>query len=654
MKKKTSAGVAGPLIVIVLFVVVMIAAVLAIAAPRDPSNGRCTRFPGQTESSSFSNPAGSSAGQAAQSAGQTTRPVKQAATEAQVAQPAGKAEPAPELSREAKVDRVFERWDHSDTPGCVVGVAVDGRPVLVRAYGMANLEYGLSIRPDTLFESGSVAKQFTAASIALLALDGKLSLDDPVRKYLPEVPDFGGPPILIRHFLNHTSGLRSQWPLLALSGRETGRAVHTVDEILELVSGLRELNFKPGDEYLYNNTGYTLLGVIVQRVSGKSLAEFSRERLFAPLGMTHTEWRDDFTKIVPDRATAYRQDRDGKFWLNMPFTNVYGNGGLLTTVGDLLIWNANLDTPRVGGQAMVDMLQTRGWLNDGFEIEYAEGLVVTTYKGVREISHGGSTAGYQTFLARFPEQRVSIAVLSNVTTSRPSRLAHEVADIFLAGAIREPPKPVAVAVPAAMLKTYAGVYREPLTDAALHVELDKDGKTLKIGGEAAVATSWTTFVSVEGARQMVFEAGAGSVTGPRAASGTPSASASGKPSMAGAPPASGTRVPPMRIVETDGGHSKPRFWEAMAPFAPKPEDLAAYAGTYHSDEIDMTYTVYVEGGNLKVHFRPATRFELSPAYADAFEADGDVIRFTRDTTGAIDGFLVYAGRVRHLRFVRRR
>ena len=259
-----------------------------------------------------------------------------AAAPGQAAQAAPGQAGSAELTVRAKVDRVFERWNRSDTPGCAVGVAVGGGPVLIRTYGMADLEDGLKITPDTIFESGSVAKQFTAAAIALLVQEGKLSLDDPVRKYLPEVPDFG-PPILIRHFLNHTSGLRSQWSLLSLAGRPTGLTVHSLDEILELVSGQKELNFKPGDEFLYNNTGYALLGIIVRRVSGKSLAEFSQDRLFKPLGMTRTQWRDDFRKIVPGRAAAYSQNRDGGFSANMPFTNVYGNGGLLTTVGDLLI-----------------------------------------------------------------------------------------------------------------------------------------------------------------------------------------------------------------------------------------------------------------------------------------------------------------------------
>ena len=456
---------------------------------------------------------------------------------------------------EVKVDRVFDRFSRSDTPGCVVGVAVDGKPVLIKAYGMANLEYGIRLRPDTVFESGSVAKQFTAAAIALLCQDGKLSLDDPVRKHVPEVPDLGTP-ILIRHLLNHTSGLRSQWPLMTLSGRPTGRAVHTVDEILELVGRMKELNFKPGDEFLYCNTGYTLLGVVVARVSGKTLDAFCQERLFKPLGMTRTQWRDDFTEIVPDRATAYGRKDNGTFFTNMSFTDVIGNGGLLTTVGDLLIWNENLDDPRVGGRALVDQLESRGRLNDGFENEYAQGLVVSTYKGVREISHGGSTAGYQTFLGRFPESHLSIAVLSNVTVSNPSRLAHEVADIFLAGKIKEPAKPVAVPVPAATLKSYAGVYREPLTDAAVKVELDKDGKSLRIGGNPVVPVSPTTFAAAEGSRQVVFE------TGPAGA--------------------------PVRMRESDG-RSKPREWVAAAAFAPKPAELEAFAGTYYCDEIDTTY-----------------------------------------------------------------
>ena len=530
-----------------------------------------------------------------------------------------KREPGLKPSIEARVDRVFERWNRSDTPGCVVGVAVDGIPVLVKAYGMANLEVGAPLRPDTIFESGSVAKQFTAAAVALLAQDGRLSLDDPVRRHVPELPDFGKP-ILIRHLLNHTSGLRSQWDLMSLSGRPTGRAVHTVPEILELVGRMRELNFPPGEEYLYSNTGYTLLGVVVARVSGKSLDAFCQERLFKPLGMTRTQWRDDFTRIVPDRATAYGMDTDGSFYTNMSFTDVIGNGGLLTTVGDLLIWNANLDNPRVGGRALVEQLEARGRLNDGYENEYAQGLFVQTYRGLREVSHGGSTAGYQAFLARFPEERLSIAVLSNVAGSGPQRLAYEVAEIFLAGKLKEPEKVVVRPLSASALKRYAGIYREPLTDAATVVMIDEDGKSLRVGRLQALALTSNTFITADGSRRMAFQA-------------YPAGS-------------------PMRMEESDG-RSKPRLWERVPPFAPKPDGLEAYAGTYHSDEIDMTYTVNVEAGKLMVRFRPAQRIELAPVYEDAFGGNGNIFRFTRDESGRIDGFRVYTGRVRHLRFAKR-
>ncbi|HPW17513.1 MAG TPA: serine hydrolase domain-containing protein [Candidatus Aminicenantes bacterium] len=531
--------------------------------------------------------------------------------------PAPGAKPG-ELTAEAKVDRVFERFNRSDTPGCVVGVAAGGKPVLVKAYGMADLERGVRLRPDSVFESGSVAKQFTAAAVALLCRDGKLSLDDPVRKYVPEVPDFG-PPVLIRHLLNHTSGLRSQWSLLGLAGRPTGWAVHTVEEILELVGRMRELNFKPGDEYLYCNTGYTLLGVVVARVSGKTLDAFCQERLFKPLGMTRTRWREDFRTIVPDRATAYGRLPDGRFFTNMPFTSVIGNGGLLTTAGDLLLWNGNLDEPRVGGPALVEQLETRGRLNDGFELEYAQGLVVTAYKGLREVGHGGSTAGYQAFLARYPSERLSIAVLSNLSGSGPAGLARQVADIYLAGKIEEPAKPVAAAVPASTLKKYLGVYRERLTDAAMRVELDKNGKTLRFSGLPALPLSATTFMTPDGSRRFVFEPG--------------------------------TAGSSFKITDTTPG-ARPRLWEAAPPFAPRPADLDAFAGAYYSYEIDTTYTLFVKDGRLLAHFRPAQLIVLRPIYDDAFESDEDVFRFSRDASGRVDSFRVYAGRAWRVLFGR--
>jgi CubicO group peptidase (beta-lactamase class C family) len=524
-----------------------------------------------------------------------------------------------------RIDKVFEQWDRPATPGCAVGVAQQGRVVYTQGYGMANLEYGVRIRPDTIFESGSVAKQFTAAAIGLLALDGKLSIDDPVRKYVPELPDFGTP-ILIRHFLTHTSGIRSQWPMLSMVGRRPGLAVHTVSEILELVSFQKEVNFQPGEEFLYNNTAFTLLGVIVQRVSGKPLAEFSQERLFKPLGMNRTQWRDDFTKIVARRATAYRMLADGAFRTNMPFTNVIGNGGLLTTVGDLLTWNENFDNPRVGGRALADQLQTRGRLNDGFEIEYGQGLYVQDYRGVREVSHGGTTAGYQTFLARFPEDRLSVAVLCNTSGTNPGDYAHQVADVFLGDKLRPVPTLKAIDVPVDVLVRALGLYRERSTDALLRLTWDKERKVVRSAGQTLTPTGDGVLSTADASQTLTFEAAGGSAAWPAST--------------------------PERLTERQRG-AKARVWHYESPWTPDPARLAEFVGDYVSDELGATYSVLEANGSLVVRFRPAQGFPLVPAFTDGFEGDGNTVRFTRDATGKVSGFLVSAGRVRHLRFVKR-
>ncbi|HKG93522.1 MAG TPA: serine hydrolase domain-containing protein, partial [Gemmatimonadaceae bacterium] len=337
----------------------------------------------------------------------------------------------------AAVDRVFARYATADGPGCAVGVARDGRTLIERAYGMANLEYDVANTPATVFETGSVAKQFTAAALVLLALDGRLSLDDPARKYLPELPDYGVP-VTVRQMLNHTSGLRDWGSVAAAAGWPRGTRVHTHAHVLDIVSRQRSLNFPPGSEHDYSNTGYNLGAVIVERVSGEPFAEFTRRRIFEPLGMRHTGWRDDFTRTVKGRSTAYspRGGDSGGFRLDMPFENVHGQGGLLTTVGDLLRWNEHLARPSeaVGGRALVDSMERQGRLTSGRRIEYALGLYVRSHGGRREVSHSGSTAGYRAFLARYPEQRLSVALLCNRGDANPTALARRVADASLPAA----------------------------------------------------------------------------------------------------------------------------------------------------------------------------------------------------------------------------
>ncbi len=335
-----------------------------------------------------------------------------------------------------RVDAVFAQWNATTAPGCTVAASENGRTLLERAYGMADLEHDSRNTPGTIIEAGSVSKQFTSAAIVLLALDGKLSLEDDVRKYVPEVPDYGKT-ITIRHMMTHTSGLRDWGSVAGITGWPRGRRAHTHADVLDIVSRQSALNFEPGHEYSYSNTGYNLLAVIVDRVSGMPFAEFSKQRLFQPAGMTDTQWRDDFTRIVKGRAVGYGP-RLGGWAIDMPFENVHGNGGLLTTVADLLRWTEHLESGALFGPAFKEMMHRRGVTNAGDTIGYASGLGIGNYRGVPEVSHGGATAGYRAFLTRYPEQKLAIALLCNTGNANPAALAHQVADVLLGDRAPEP------------------------------------------------------------------------------------------------------------------------------------------------------------------------------------------------------------------------
>jgi CubicO group peptidase (beta-lactamase class C family) len=333
-----------------------------------------------------------------------------------------------------RVAQVFSKFDSTSVPGCTVGVAVRGETVLTAAYGMADLEHDVTNRPDSIFEAGSVSKQFTATAVLLLAQQGKLALDDPVRKYIPELPEYEAP-LTIRHLLNHTSGLRDWGSLEAIAGWPRTTRAYTHAHVLEILSRQRALNYTPGAEYSYTNSGYNLAAMLVGRVSGKTFAEFTHDAIFQPLGMNSTSWRDDFRRVVKNRSIAYMQS-GAVFRQLMPFEDVYGNGGLLTTVGDLLKWNRNFVTAKVGGRELVAQQQQQAKLNDGRTIGYAFGLFVQDYRGLKEVSHSGTTAAYNAWLARYPDQDLSVAVLCNSSLANPTPLGHQVADVYLGEAAK--------------------------------------------------------------------------------------------------------------------------------------------------------------------------------------------------------------------------
>ncbi|MEQ1693168.1 MAG: serine hydrolase domain-containing protein, partial [Gemmatimonas sp.] len=375
-------------------------------------------------------------------------------------------------------DRVFAVWNNTHGPGCAVGIARGGRTLLTRGYGMADLASERPITPSTILESGSVAKQFTATAVLLLMQDGKLSLEDDARKFLPELPTYGRT-ITVRHLLTHTSGLREWSNLVDWQGWPRGTRAHTQTDVFDLITHQQSLNYPVGDYYSYTNSGFLLLRTIVERVSGLSFARFTAERIFTPLGMTHTQWRDDFTKLVPGLAQAYARRPDG-WHVDMPFDNIIGAGGLLTTVGDWLLWNDAL-TKKSLGAAVGDSITRQMKLTSGLEIQYALGLVASRYRGLREISHSGSTAGYSTYLVRYPEQdNLSIAVMCNVAGAAATAYAHALVDAMVPGLPR-----VAVAdtvsADAGAAARLRGIYRDTRTNTTIRLDTVR-GQLQRVGG----------------------------------------------------------------------------------------------------------------------------------------------------------------------------
>ena len=328
-----------------------------------------------------------------------------------------------------RVDRIFAQWDRTDSPGCALGVFQNGRIEYARGYGMANLELGVALSPQSVFDIGSTSKQFTAMSIMLLAQDGKLSLDDDIRKYIPELPQYPKT-ITIHHILTHTSGIRDYLTLWALAGVDDADLT-TDQDALDLIARQRELNFAPGEQWLYSNSGFFLASMIVQRVSGKTLAQFAAERIFTPLGMTHTRFNNDHMAVIPNRATGYAPRDSGGWATAMSNFEQMGDGAVQTSIEDMLRWDENFYTGTVGGAETLASMQKTATLNDGKQQTYALGLMVDKFRGLRTVSHGGAWAGYRAELLRFPDQHMSIACLCNLARTNPSQLARRVAEIYL-------------------------------------------------------------------------------------------------------------------------------------------------------------------------------------------------------------------------------
>jgi CubicO group peptidase (beta-lactamase class C family) len=335
----------------------------------------------------------------------------------------------------ALVDRALARAVTPQGPGCAVGVTVAGASV-TRTRGLADLERAVPLTPASIIEAGSVSKQFTAAAVILLSLDGALGLDDDIRRWFPELPTYEAP-LTVRHLLTHTSGLRDWGAIVALEGWPRGARAHTNAHVLQIVARQRALNYAPGATYSYTNSGYNLLAVLVERVSGQSLAAFTQARLFAPLGMTSTSWRDDHQRVVANRALAYTGGSAPR--LSMPDESAYGNGGLLTTPADLLRWSEALRR-RTFGAAFQAAMEQRMVVTNGDTLDYALGVNVLRHRGTRELSHSGSTGGYRAHLLHFPERDAGVAVLCNGAGLNATQLAEALGDSLVGARTRPTPR----------------------------------------------------------------------------------------------------------------------------------------------------------------------------------------------------------------------
>lgn len=531
------------------------------------------------------------------------------------------------VSQNDKVDELFTPWDSKDTPGASVAVVKEGKIIYKKGYGMANLEYDIPNSPSTIFHIASVSKQFTVFSILLLEKEGKLKLEDDIRKYIPEVPDFGKT-ITLRHLASHTSGMRDQWNLLSMAGWRMDDVI-TKEHVLKLVSKQKELNFNPGEEYFYCNTGFTLLAEVVARVSDQSFAEFTQANIFEPLQMTNTLFYDDHEKVVRNRAYSYYANNNGYKKSVLSYANV-GATSLFTTVEDLSLWSTNFSKLKVGNKEMVDKMNTLSVLNNGKTFGGALGQFVGKYKGLNEIQHGGADAGYRSYLTRFPDEDFSVIVFSNAAEFNSGGMAHKVVDIYLKDKIKTKPKEkeeekkeatAEITVDENTLDSYVGDFE---LQPGFIITITKEGGQLsaKATGQAIVALkplSVTKFevVGVEAEVEFV--------------------------------PNGGEKVKLMKLKQGGQLMDAPR----VEGFDATTVKLSDFSGSFYSEELSTTYDFVVVDGQLIARHSRLSDFNLDPVKKDVFSGKAwffGQVKFIRDSNNVITGCKVSNGRVRNLYF----
>ena len=526
-----------------------------------------------------------------------------------------------------KIDGFFKQWDNATTPGCTIGIVMNDQLVYAKGFGLANLEYGIPNTPQTIFHMASISKQFTAYSIILLAQQGKLSLDDDIHKYLPWFPDLKEK-ITIRNLLNHTSGIRDQWQLLAIAGTRLDDVI-TQEQIIKILSKQQALNFKPGTQFSYSNSGFTMLAEIIKKVSGMPLRKFTDSAIFKPLGMASTHFHDDYTEIEKNRAYSYDRIDSAHFSNSiLSYSNV-GATSLFTNIPDMSKWIMNFYDPKVGNETTIGHLTKNARLSSGEKLSYAQGIVTNTYKGWKQFSHGGADAGYRTYVSVFPDLKMGFMVFSNLGDFRTSSKVYEMADLFIKDttAKKEEIKRAAADSIAAVLKDTLSVKK------FLGSYISEEGIVF-----SSELKNSRLYYNVEGESNFLI----------KGLKDTFSMAKSPEVKLVFAIKAKDTTVD-IKVPDDKVYH----FTKSRMDTLPNDAQLKTYTGTYYCPELDCKYGIVLKDHQLLLTNDKYDDTKLTKTGPDNLTSDYwwmDHLKILRDNNKKITGFEVNSGRVMHLKF----
>ena len=523
-----------------------------------------------------------------------------------------------------KIDSLFNRYT-TTTPGCAVAIIKNDKLVFKKGYGMSTLEYNVPISPSSIFHIASESKQYVAFCMLLLEQQGKLSIDDDIRKYLDYVPDFGKK-ITIRQLIHHTSGLRDQWQLLANAGWQLDDVI-TQEHVIKLVSKQKALNFEPGEEQLYCNTGYTLMAEIVKKASGLSLREYSDKYIFKPLEMNNTHFHDNYREVVPNRTYSYSPGGSNGYSHSVLSYSIVGATSLFTTVEDEAKWLMNYEHGKVGGKDLLQKMYSQGILNNGKKLTYAFAINIGDYKSWKEIGHGGGDAGFRTYATRFPEQQLGIIVFSNLSSFNSYGMTMQVADLLLP--LKEIKPDNAVFADSSLVKKFVGRYVSP-RGAILNLSWNNGKLFNRQPGQTTGGTEWKIAIKENNKYQLN--------DGPFLQFETSSS------------------IDSVTKIVFENPNAITEFFRQPV-IVLKKEEMQAYAGTYYNEETEAAYTVIVKDGDLILQHRKFADAKLSPVGPDQFSCANwwmSNLKFLHDKKGVITGFEVNAGRVLHLLYTKKK